>query len=129
MIAQLRKWFRSGTRGTRPSTVVRPAVPHRHGFNFAYWRTRADLIKYARELLATKEFQQLLSVLHAEMPKGYTENPALQLGRMNGWIECLRCLESLGEMPAAPTGEVPITYGAEKEFPDLSSEQPEQASE
>lgn len=107
----------------KPAADPRPVALHRIGMDMIYWRTRPDLIKFARTLFATHEGQAMLSVLHAELPKGYTPNPSIQLGRMNGWIECLRCLESMGDLPFGGEVELEATFGAEKEFP------PEQPNE
>ncbi len=97
----------------------RPMFPHRFGFNLDYWRSRPDLLAWAAKLYRTPEFQEYVSVLRHEMPIDSTIEAVRAHARL------LRIMELMAMPMPSTTEEVPATYGAEKEFPDLNSEEPQ----
>src|SRR3954462_8812339 len=99
----------------------RPMFPHRFGFSLEYWRTRQDLMEWAAKLYRTPQFHEFISVLRHELPIDST------VEAVRAHVRLLRIIELMAVPLPAPSDDVPITYGAEKEFPDLSSD-PEQTT-
>lgn len=95
----------------RVKAPPRPVAPHRRGMNIAYWRTQPNLIAEAQKQWRTGFMQAVFSVLYSSMPTGYSTTPDHQLGRMNGWLECIRHLEALADSPPAPFEEPESTFG------------------
>ena len=95
--------------------MVAPPIPLRYGMSVQEWFASEPLVMEARRLYATEWFRQFYSVLVSARPKGYTDNPALQLGRMNGYEEALLLIASLGQLPPQKQQELEATFGAEEE--------------
>lgn len=91
----------------------RPMFPHRMGFSLEYWRSRPDLIAWAASLYRTREFQAFASVLRHEQPIDLTIEAVRAHARL------LRIMELMAMPLPSSTDEVPATFGAEKEFPDI----------
>lgn len=102
-------WFRKLLRRkAKPST---PFV-YRRGWNAARWRASDSCVAEARAFYESEFGQRFLSVLHAEIPRGYAAvQPGQQLGRINGFIECLSVIDSLAELPPESTPEPEATFG------------------
>lgn len=93
-----------------------PVGAYRRGWNLTRWKSHPELIEQARELFASPLGASMLAVLHASIPHGYAHAPGQQLGRMNGFLEAIRVLESLADGPEKPEVELEATWGAEDEF-------------
>jgi len=101
-----------------PVTPPRPIAPYRFGYSLEYFRNREDLVAETRTLLKTPHFQAVMSVLQHEIPLNSTIEAVFAHRRV------LRLIELMAEAPPVDGAEVPITFGAEKEFPELSEPQP-----
>lgn len=102
-----------------------PVAVHLRGWNLARWQSSDTSVEWARSLFASDMGQRLLSVLHNELPKGYAHEAGQQLGRINGFLECIAVMERLAESSAKPADEPEATFGAPETDDDpLMTEQP-----
>lgn len=116
-------WFKIGTwkemriafwkKKPKAHKPDRPMFSYRPGMALDYFRSQDYLVQYAKQLLRTPEFQQMLSVLHHELPLTGTIEGVVAHKR------ALRIIEFMATMPDSPVDEVQPTYGAESEFPEL----------
>lgn len=109
MLALIRKLFR---RTAKPERAV---APHKLGFTLEYWRGREDLVKQTQEMYRTRWFQEWVSVLHHELPLDSTIEAVRAHKRL------LRIMEHMATHLEQPPDELPTTFGAEREFPELNS--------
>lgn len=99
-----------------------PAVPVVRflftGMDLATWRAAPDLLSYARELWSQPNWQHALSALRNAAPSGYPIRgkmitdieAAIELGRKEGYDDCMRALFSLTQRSSEPLVEVKADF-------------------
>lgn len=93
--------------------------------NLRSWRSAPDRVGEYRQLLATPLFREIMAVLQSCIPYGYplrggevTEVQGLiELGRVQGYQDCLYLLRSLGEFEPPPAAPVEATFENEETLP------------
>lgn len=90
-------------------------VTLRYGMTLARWREQPNLIAECERIYSTRWFENWYSVLVTERPKGYSEKSDLQLGRMNGFEECLQLIAIMAEHPVKPAHDIEPTWGVPEE--------------
>lgn len=115
MFTTILRWF--GFKGTRKKRVA--VFPE--GYTLEDWRANRELPGQAKKIFDEPVMRHVFSVLYNQIPSGFPlrgeqvndVQAAVELGRMNGYIECLSLLKSLAN-PAEHAEEVEQTYGAER---------------
>ena len=81
------------------------------------WQRHGELVNSARELFDTALWQKMLGVLYNGLPIEYLRRPgatptdvARALGRVEGYVDCMNLLQSLGIAPAQSV-DIPTTWG------------------
>lgn len=106
-----------------PKEQPKPAAPPpnfipRFGMGLEDWKRTPELIKYAKSLFATTEFQMLLDVVR-NSPPAETNLPdggcTRYLGRLEGHDHTIKILLSLPLWPAQAPEDVETTYGVSQE--------------
>lgn len=90
-------------------------------FNELSWRSNPEYVKTAADLLATSLMKDILGVLYAEIPSNYPQRgtkitdteACIELGRMQGYQDCLLLLQRLGEPIDVPQ-QIAADWGADK---------------
>lgn len=90
------------------------------GYTLEEWRANKSLPEMLRKILEEPTMRHAFSVLYNRVPSGFPIRgdqvsdiqAAVELGRVNGYMECLSLLKSLAITPHINT-EVEQTYGAE----------------
>ncbi len=85
------------------------------------WRANKELPSQAKKIFAEPTMRHVFSVLYNQIPTGFPirgeaineTQAAVELGHINGYIQCLSLLKSLAQSPEA-TDQVEQTYGSEK---------------
>jgi len=105
-----------------PQQVEQPApkLPFPSGYTVATWRKNDVLVKNFAEFQREALYQHILSVLLNGIPSGYPQRgnvinetmAAVELGRMQGYLDCLNLFQSLSRTTPEPV-EVPQDYDAE----------------
>lgn len=86
------------------------------------WSKREDLTQEARELGVTPGFRAMLEALSDQVPTGFPargqlvpgDTMAMELGRIEGFRDCIRTLRSMTSVPRAAMADLPSTFGAEE---------------
>jgi len=89
------------------------------GMTLHRWAQSPELIDEARRTMASPLFGHIFSVMYNAMPHGYPLRGqpatdigvAIELGRKEGYADCLSLLRSLGHILPAPE-EIPMDFGA-----------------
>jgi hypothetical protein len=97
-------------------SLPKQSIPHRLGLTLELWRSRPDYVQQTKQLLANKFFQEMLSVLHHELPLN-------SIDAVIAHKRCLRMIELLATSPEVPPESTPSTFGAEIEFPELITDE------
>lgn len=93
-------------------SLPKQSIPYKLGLTLELWRSRPDYVQQTQHLLADPFFQQLLSVLHHELPLN-------SIDAVIAHKRCLRLVELMAVHPELPPESTPSTFGAEKEFPEI----------
>lgn len=101
--------------------VVKPPILHPESYTLEEWRTNKELPGNLKKVFDEPIMRHVFAVLGNQIPSGFPlrgqdvneTQAAIELGRMNGYIECLSLLKSLSRNPEFPQ-EVEQDYGAEK---------------
>lgn len=111
------QWFK---RLIAPSPVVPPqlSVTPTPTWTLDKWSKSVSHVNWARSLFVTPAWQSAWSVLCDGIPRGFpvrgavltSEQAALELGRIQGYWDCLETLRALTRMAPKPTAEIPQDY-------------------
>lgn len=106
---------------TKKTHKPKPTAVFPEGYTLEDWRTNKELPGHAKKIFEEPVMRYAFSVLYNQIPSGFPlrgqdvneTQAAVELGRVNGYIECLALLKSLAQSPEQ-NQEVEQTYGAEK---------------
>jgi len=96
-------------------------APYPSGYTPDEFRSNPGLVKMTHDLFNGALGGHILAALHNGMPYGYPMRgndlsptaAAVELGRVQGYMDCLNLLNSLGELPNIQN-EIPQDYGADE---------------
>lgn len=96
------RWLRSQTKKQVPIYIFQPT-----GMTLERWQSSSLYTAEARRLFADRTFQDIFSLLTNHRPQGYpvrgqdvSDTQALiELGRIEGYNDCLRLIVSLAQLP------------------------------
>lgn len=109
------KFFRKKKSAT---PAPRPLAPYRFGYSLDHFRSHPDWVDGLRRMIATPDFQAMLSVLQHEIPLD-------SIDAVRGHRRALRLIELMATHPERPKDEIEPTFGADKEFPELTADEPQ----
>lgn len=104
----------------RKKPVRKNYLPVPDGYTLQEWRANTELSSHLKTIMDEAAMRHALSVLYNQIPSGFPlrgepineTQAAVELGRQNGYLECLSLFKSLAILPTTQT-EVEQTYGAE----------------
>lgn len=113
---------RYGYNRTPPPKPRFISVIARSGMTLERWRADDDNVKEARSLFKDSRFNGVMSVLRSEIPQGFPARgmvindtmASVELGRVQGYMDCLRMIASCAEFKPQNPDEVPAEFGADE---------------
>lgn len=111
MLKTIRGWL-------RPKPQPRQLIPE--GYTLEDWRSNRELPSQFKRVLEEPVMRRAISVMFQHLPTGYPIRgeaineiqAAVELGRINGYTECLSLFQSLAQSPAS-TEQIEPTYGSD----------------
>lgn len=108
-------------KAVKKKPIIKIPVVFPEGYTLVEWRTNKDLPGNLQKVFGEPIMGHVFAVLYNQIPNGYPlrgealneTQAAVELGRMNGYIECLSLLKSLAVIPDLEN-QVEQTYGSEK---------------
>jgi hypothetical protein len=119
--------------GVAAKTIpVYDRIPVINGMTLEKWRKETSNIAAARDLWKHPVFQDILSIARNAQPRGYPPRgvpinstmAAVELGRCQGYLDCLGIIEATVDIPPEPTPDIPSDFGAEEAMKDYPTEEP-----
>lgn len=99
------------------SDTPRPLTPPRwSGMTLLRWQSDDALTAFAAELFATREFGHAMEVVWSMHPLANLSpdtNADQQLGRIQGYRECIAVLEALARRNELAPADVPVDYSGD----------------
>lgn len=98
------------------SIAVRPA--RLRGLSLEWWFGQPANLAESQKLFETPLMRDIIDVLHSERPQGFpirgypveSVSAHVELGRVEGYNDCLRILLALPHPPAAPIDQIQSTF-------------------
>lgn len=108
-------------KAAKQTSVIKIPVVFPEGYTLVEWRLNKQLPGHLKKIFKEPTMQHAFSVLYNQIPSGFPlrgeqvndTQAAIELGRMNGYMECLSLFKSLA-VAQEPQQQVEQDYGAEK---------------
>lgn len=107
----------------QPLRPIPRCEPYPVGYTLGKWQASPHLAEQAQQLFHEELFRHIMAVLVNSIPSGYPARGAvvndttanIELGRIQGYLDCLNLLNSLAT-PVRTHEELPTTWNAETDI-------------